>query len=363
MIPVEVGEGLIGAGAVIQAVKDHTRVCIVSDDNVWALYGHFLQEQLEERGVEVQGFYFEAGEERKIWPTVASLQSQIMAWGVDRRAVVVALGGGVVTDVAGFVAATLLRGLDLVMVPTSLLAMVDAAIGSKVGINHDSFKNMIGAFYDPISVIVDPQCCLTLNDAQLREGIVEMIKHGAILDESFFDDLERLVLPIANRQIEVLCGVIEKSIRIKQAVVSADRTEKSTRRCLLNFGHTIGHALESVTGGKISHGEAVALGMVVEAKISFEMGISDRSVLESILSLLRRYQLPLQWPKGIDGKALIAATIQDKKAVGGEVRYVLVERIGSAFQKDGEYVHAVESSLVKNVIEEVSKGDLLLSVR
>jgi 3-dehydroquinate synthase len=256
-------------------------------------------------------------------------------WLAERRAerseAIVSLGGGVVGDLAGFAAATYLRGVPFVQVPTSLLAQVDASIGGKVGINHPRGKNLLGAFYQPLLVLTDPATLLTLPARQRTEGWAEVIKHGVALDAGYFATLEREAKPLLALEPEPLTRIISGSVSLKASVIEADERERDGgRRHLLNYGHTIGHAIESVAGyGLWLHGEAVAAGMMAEATLGLRLGITSPELVTRQAALLARYGLPTR-VEGLSASALLFACLWDKKVRGGRTRWVLPTELGQA---------------------------------
>jgi 3-dehydroquinate synthase len=284
---------------------------------------------LESIGIVASLAVVPAGEQSKSLGQVESLYDELLRVRADRHTLIVALGGGVIGDLAGFVAATYSRGLPLLMVPTTLLAQVDSAVGGKVGVNHPRAKNIIGAFHQPIGVWIDTDHLATLPPRELRCGIAEVVKYGVILDANFFAELERDVDRIVARENRALRSIIARSCELKADVVSRDEREETGLRAVLNFGHTIGHAIEAVAGygGAYQHGEAVAVGMVAEARLARRLGWVDVDVVERIIALLARFGLPTTAP-GLDPDRLIEAMGRDKKNQGGRLRFVLPRRIG-----------------------------------
>jgi 3-dehydroquinate synthase len=271
------------------------------------------------------------GEHEKTRERWARLTDQLLAAGCGRDTTVVALGGGVIGDLAGFVAATYMRGVPVVQVPTTLLAMVDAAVGGKVAVDVPAGKNLVGAFHDPAAVVMDPDVLATLPAEALRGGLAEMLKHGVIADAAYWarllaalDDIAR-----AGAAAEALPGLIADSVRIKAAVVAQDAREGGLRQ-VLNFGHTFAHAIERELDYGIPHGDAVAIGMVLEARLGERLGITAAGTADAIAAAVRRAGLPDALPRhrGLTAAGLLAATSGDKKARGGVARYALPTRIG-----------------------------------
>jgi shikimate kinase / 3-dehydroquinate synthase len=320
------------------------RAFIVTDQNLVFPAAADLAASLKQAGYETDVFALEPGEEFKTLETVGHLYDWLIGARVERRDFVVCLGGGVVTDLGGFVAATVLRGIDFVHVPTSMLAMTDAAIGGKTGADHPRGKNLIGAFAQPRAVIIDPDYLETLPERQRRNGWAEVIKHGFILDPALVDELERKA-GAAEAMMDT--ALIARSVAIKAAVVSEDEREAG-RRTLLNYGHTLGHAIESVTGyGQYLHGEAVAIGMRAVGLMAVELGVLAVGDFDRQQRLIRAYGLPESAP-GLDVDAVIEATLQDKKVSAGAVRWVLLRRLGAA------YVHGpIDAAVVRRAVKAV----------
>ncbi len=302
------------------------RAFILTDATVGPLYGASAAASLGEAGFGTVTVTIPAGEEHKNVATLQSVYDRMLAERVERADFAVCLGGGVVTDLGGFAAATILRGIGFVHVPTTLLGMVDAAIGGKVAVDHPLGKNMVGVFAQPRAVVIDPAVLDTLPERELRAGFAELIKNGLILDEGLVDELE---LRAGGPGSLVAEDLIARSVAIKAAVVSEDEREGG-RRTLLNYGHTIGHAIEAVTGySELLHGEAVAVGMHAAGLMAVELGMLDQAALDRQQALLRAYGLPEHAP-GADLEAVLRATRGDKKVREGSVRWVLLDRIGHA---------------------------------
>jgi len=284
---------------------------------------------LEAVGIETSRLVVPAGEGSKCLARAERLYDALVDRKADRHTAIVAFGGGVVGDLAGFVAATYARGLPFIVVPTTLLAQVDSSVGGKVGINHPRAKNIIGAFHQPAAVWVDTRTLETLPDRELRCGLAEVVKYGVILDRAFFEELEDQAGDILNRQDRALRAIVARSCRLKAGVVSRDEREETGLRAVLNFGHTIGHAIESVAGygGAYQHGEAVAAGMVAEGRLAQRLGWIGPDVVDRLARLLDRFGLPTSAP-GLDPDRLIEAMSRDKKNRGGRPSFVLPRSIG-----------------------------------
>jgi 3-dehydroquinate synthase len=270
------------------------------------------------------------GETSKSLGRAADLYDELVRLRADRHTAVVAVGGGVIGDLAGFVAATYARGLPLVMVPTTLLAMVDSAVGGKVGVNHPRAKNIIGAFHQPVGVWIDTEALGTLPPREVRCGLAEVIKYGVIRDPQFFAFLEENADAIEAGDPSVLRHVVAVSCRLKADVVSKDEREETGLRAILNFGHTIGHAVEAVAGygGAIQHGEAVAIGMAAEARLAERLGWIEPGTTARLIALIERFGLPSAIPPTLDADALIDAMGRDKKNQRGQTRFILPRALG-----------------------------------
>ena len=342
--PVFVGYGLLDKLAQkIKQVGLSGTATVLSDENVFPVYGSRVEQVLSDAGLAVNSFVVPPGEQTKSMDSAIKIYDFLVGQRAERDDIIVALGGGMVGDLAGFVAATFLRGVPWVQVPTSLVAMVDASIGGKVGVNHPEGKNLIGAFYQPDLVVADPQALETLPRRELTSGWAEVIKHGLILDEEFFGFLECNVNRLTELEPELLTRAIARSVAIKAQVVSQDEKEKEGKRTVLNYGHTIAHGLEAATKYKrFLHGEAVAIGMVGAAKLSQRLGLLLPAAAERQRALLGKFGLPtsLRIEAGGSGPgrkrsnlklsmAAISKAMQlDKKVRGKAIRWVLLQDIG-----------------------------------
>jgi 3-dehydroquinate synthase len=309
---------------------------IVADSNTVA-FASAIQHALGTAGITNELATVPAGEASKSLAQASRLYEHMLRLPADRHTTVVALGGGVIGDLAGFVAATFARGVSLFMIPTSLLAQVDSSVGGKVGINLPDAKNIVGAFHQPAGVWIDVAMLNTLPDRELRCGLAEVVKYGAILDEPFFGRLERSVEPILGGDPESLRAIIARSCELKAEVVSKDEREETGLRAVLNFGHTVGHAIEAVEGyeGRFHHGEAVAIGMAAEARLAEYLGWIGPDVVTRIQRLLAAFSLPTAITD-LDHDALLAAMTRDKKNRGGKIRFVLPRQIGRVELTDVE---------------------------
>ena len=341
-----IGRGLAAdLSALVPSDVAPSRILIVSNPSVDSLYGDTLREALEPMECEVLTEVVPEGEEWKTLETVEKLYDRMVEARLDRKSLMVVLGGGVVGDLAGFAAATYMRGIPFVQVPTTLLAQVDSSVGGKVGVDHPLGKNLIGAFYQPIRVCIDPAMLASLPEEQLRNGMAEVIKYGVIADESLFTLLERHSESLPGLDDAVLDDVIRRCCQIKARVVQQDARETTGLRAILNYGHTIGHAVESVTGyTRFSHGEAVSIGMVAAAKMATAMGLISPEVEARQKALLKSAGLPIGI-SGIEPGHIIEAMLTDKKAVGGQARFIVPLAIGQVVVKDNVPADIVEQAL------------------
>ncbi len=327
--PIHVGRGLLGRAELILPHLPTKRVAVVTNTTVGPLYLSTLQATLEGAGVSVLPIVLPDGEQYKNAETLGRIYDALLEARVERKGTLIALGGGVIGDLTGFAAATYLRGVPFVQVPTTLLAQVDSSVGGKTGINHPLGKNMIGAFYQPRLVLADTDTLNTLPDRELAAGLAEVIKYGLIRDAEFFAWLEAHMEDLIRRDPDALTFAILRSCRNKAEVVAADEREGGIR-AILNLGHTFGHAIEAGLGyGVWLHGEAVAAGMVLAADLSRRLGWLTAEDVERVRSLLRRARLPDTAPDlGVERyRALMGL---DKKVEGGRVRFVLLRRVGEA---------------------------------
>jgi 3-dehydroquinate synthase len=308
------------------------KVALVYDANLPVAYRAQVIESLSEDFGRVIECEVPPGEDHKTVETAALLYDKILRAGVDRHTPVLAMGGGVVGDTAGFVAATVLRGVPFVQIPTTLLAMVDASVGGKTGVNHPVGKNLIGAFHQPVAVFADPETLRTLPPRELRGGLAECIKHDVIRDAAGFERLEQDIGRAAALDLEFLTGLIAHNVAIKARVVEADPFEQG-ERAHLNFGHTFGHAIENVSKYGYSHGESVALGMAAAAQLAADLKMLDDASRARIVALIEKAGLPARGLR-LDVDEIVDAMAFDKKAAAGKLRFVLPERIGSVVIRD-----------------------------
>ncbi len=327
--PIYVGAGCLGSlGSRLAETQCGKRVAVVTNSTIANIYLEPTVAALAGAGFDPAVIQIPDGEEHKNLAWLAFVYDRLIDAGVDRGGAVVALGGGVVGDLTGFAAATYLRGIACVQVPTTLLAQIDASIGGKTGINHPAGKNLLGAFKQPRFVLADVDCLHTLPRREFVAGIAEVIKTGAILDEELFRLLEDELPAVLRQDRDLMVRIVRTCCQLKALVVSEDETEGGYR-AILNFGHTVGHAIESLTDYKtFLHGEAVAIGMVAAARISHRLGLCDREVVRRITRLLERCALPVEIPPDLGGEALALAMRTDKKALSGSIKFVCLEGIG-----------------------------------
>jgi len=325
-----IGRGLLTRlPALLRDACPAVRYAVITDSHVEALYGGRIVAALQDAKLPVELLQFPAGEWNKTRETWASLADRMLALEFGRDCGVIALGGGVVGDLAGFVAATYLRGVPYVQVPTSLLAMIDSSIGGKTGVDAPAGKNLVGAFHQPHLVIADLDVLDTLPAVQLAAGMAEAVKHGAIADAAYFAFLEQETAAITARDRDAVERVVRRSVEIKAEVVAADEREgEGGRRAILNFGHTVGHAIEATAKFAVLHGEAVAIGMAYEARLAAALGIAAPATADRVCALLERYGLPLERPATGTVDDLIAAMRHDKKARAWTLRFALPRAVG-----------------------------------
>lgn len=344
---VRIESGLISQlGQAVRKLAPAPTAAIISDTTV---AGHYLQAargSLAAAGYSVVDFVFPAGEASKTIETATAAMTKILNFGIERATPVITLGGGVVGDMGGFVAATLLRGLPFIQVPTTLLSAVDASVGGKVGIDHAAGKNLIGAFHQPRAVLTDINTFKTLPDREVRCGLAECIKHGIIRDHELFAFISQNMAKIMTCDTETMIELVERNVKIKAAVVHEDPYEKGVR-ALLNLGHTFGHAIETVAGYTgILHGEGVALGMVAAANLALARGMLSSDDAEQIKTLIDLAELPTSMPE-IDVARVFEAMGRDKKVEGAKIRLVLPSKIGAAEVvrgvPDDQIIAAIES--------------------
>ncbi len=331
--PIHIGPGLLTRGELVAQHLPQRKVVIITNTVVAPLYLDALQTSLAQQQIAVQSIVLPDGEAYKDWQTLNQVFDALLAHRAERKTTLIALGGGVIGDLAGFAAAVFQRGTPFIQIPTTLLAQVDSSVGGKTAINHPQGKNMIGAFYQPRAVIADTDTLKTLPDRELSAGIAEIVKYGLIGDAGFFSWLEANMDRLMARDPQALTHAIEVACRNKAAVVASDEREEGAR-ALLNLGHTFGHAIESGLGyGKWLHGEAVAAGMVIAARVSQKMGLMDSDAVERTRHLLQRARLPVLGP-ALGADRYLELMGHDKKVESGKIRFILLRGIGDAFISD-----------------------------
>jgi len=313
------------AGEFISQVLPTSRCALITDSNIAPLYAETVETSLEAAGFEVTTIIVPPGEPSKALGFIEEVCDQMIEAGLDRRSAVIALGGGVIGDLAGFVASIFYRGIPHVQVPTTVVAQVDSSLGGKTGVNSRKGKNLLGAFHQPSLVITDVNTLETLPKREFNEGFGEIIKHAAIRDAAMLNDL------LAEGEPD-LGELISRNVKIKARIVAEDEFERHGLRALLNFGHTIGHAIENAAGyGRYLHGEAISLGLVAAARISVKKADLSEESAEKIIAALKAYNLPTTLPADITTEALLAALSRDKKFESGAIRFVVVPELGEAF--------------------------------
>ncbi len=331
------------------------RYIIVTDSHLHNAEGEAMLAIFKRRGLTADLVSFPAGEGSKTRRVRDEIEDAIIDLGAGREAALVALGGGVVGDLVGFVAATFNRGIPYVQVPTTLIGMVDSAIGGKTGINHRAGKNLIGAFHQPAAVYIDVDYLKGLPERHFASGMAEVVKCGVIAGRGLFHLLEARLDRVARRDPELMSRIIEACCRIKARVVMEDPRE-SNRRKILNFGHTIGHALETLSGYRMAHGEAVSIGMVAEARIACRAGLLSAKAASRITELIARLGLPGSIPEAMAPAAILAVARRDKKARLGRIAYALPMRIGAMTNIAGDYGIAVDDALASEVLQEMRQA-------
>jgi 3-dehydroquinate synthase len=321
-------------GLICNKQKWASRYICITDAHVLSLHGEQVQQTLREKGLKIDMIDFPPGEASKDIKTCLSICDQLMAMGADRQSALIALGGGVVGDITGFVASIYMRGIPYIQVPTTLLAQVDSSIGGKTGIDLPFGKNLLGTFYQPKAVFIDLAFLQTLEPQEMKNGLAEVVKYGIIDDPGLFSILETRAQTITNRDMELLQEIVARSCRIKKGVVEIDEQEKGMRR-ILNFGHTIGHAIETESGYSIPHGDAVSMGMVAASILSERMHYLAAGECEKIIALIKAIKLPHRIPANLSPEGIFAHMKGDKKKAGDTLNFVLLKKIGIPFVTDG----------------------------
>ncbi|HEY9429716.1 MAG TPA: 3-dehydroquinate synthase [Gemmatimonadaceae bacterium] len=344
-----VSAGLLDrAGELVRQAAPAHRYAIITDEIVGPLYASRVVESFADARVDV--LTIPTGERHKTRESWSRLTDELLAAGFGRDTTIVALGGGVVGDLAGFVAATFMRGVPVVQLPTTLLAMIDSSVGGKTGVDTPAGKNLVGAFHPPSLVLSDPSALATLPPEQLRSGLAEAIKHGVIADERYF---ERVVgdLPtlLAQPSGPEMLGLISRSVEIKADVVARDEREGGLRKTL-NFGHTLGHAIESESGYRLLHGEAVAIGMVLESVLAERAGVAEAGTARRVRDAVERAGLPASRPEQMNADRVLAATRSDKKARRGTAEFALPRRVGAMAGEETNWAVRIDEDAVLAVL-------------
>ncbi len=345
-----IGEDVIDRAGLTTKVKDETdRYVIVTDSDVNPLYGQRVLERLKETTRPVDIIEIPAGESSKSLETVLGVARRLVELSASRKSLLIALGGGVVGDVTGFVASVYMRSIPYIQIPTTLLAQVDSSVGGKTGVDLPEGKNLVGTFYQPKAVYIDLSVLKTLSDKDFGNGLAEIIKYSIIANHGLFELLEQENAGIKKRDISLMKTLVGRSCKIKAGIVEVDEKESDLRR-VLNFGHTLGHALEAASDYGLSHGEAVAIGMVGAAMISRKLNHLDEDSFARIVGLIKSYGLPTTIRAGMETAQITGFMATDKKAVGGQLHFVLTKAIGVPF-----VTPEVPSGVVVEAIEELKR--------
>ena len=346
--PITIGNGILqDVGSSLRQYNFSSPIALVSNTTVFPLYGAAVSRSLSASGLTCTEIILPDGEEYKTLPHAERILDALLQARLDRKSAIVALGGGVIGDLAGFAASVYMRGIDFIQVPTTLLAQVDSSVGGKTGVNHARGKNMIGTFWQPRLVWIDIDTLVSLPRREFVAGTAEIIKYGIIGDRGLFDFLENFADDVLKLDRNPLRHIIFRSCEIKADVVRRDEREGGLR-AILNFGHTIGHALETATGyTAFLHGEAVAIGMYIEAEIARLMGLIQQDEVLRIRRLISTYGLPSAIPRNIDLEVFFASMKLDKKAVSGAIRFILPDRIGSVALHE-----SVPESVIRKAVEQ-----------
>ncbi len=337
--PVHIGENLLDeTGRICRGALLKGRAALVSDQKVGGLYGERVSEALAKEGFRVSTHLVEPGETSKSFKVAASLCEEFASQGVDRQSFVVALGGGVVGDLAGFAAAIYYRGVPVVQIPTTIMAQVDSSVGGKTGINLSAGKNLVGAFHQPVAVLADTTTLATLGPREWNEGLAEVIKYGVIRERGLLAELREGTSDLPD--------LVRRCVEIKASFVEEDERETTGSRALLNFGHTLGHAIEAVAGyGTLLHGEAVALGMVAAAHVSAQRAGLPENEIDELVGLIKQLELPTKLPTGLSQSEILEKVFTDKKFVHGKIRFVVTPKLGSARLTDDITLEDLQSGL------------------
>jgi 3-dehydroquinate synthase len=345
---IHIGKAIMDrVGLIFNKQKWASRYTCITDSHVLPLHGEQVQQTLREKGLKIDMIDFPAGEASKDIATILRICDQLMAMGADRQSALIALGGGVVGDITGFVASIYMRGIPYIQVPTTLLAQVDSSIGGKTGIDLPGGKNMLGTFYQPKAVFIDLAFLQTLEPQEMENGLAEVVKYGIIDDPGLFGILETKAMAIMHQDMDLLQEIVARSCRIKKGVVEIDEQEKGMRR-ILNFGHTIGHAVETESGYTIPHGDAVSMGMVAASLLSERMHFLAAEERDRIIALIKAIGLPERIPANLSIDGIFSHMKGDKKKAGDALNLVLLKKIGIPFVTNG-----VPEQLIRETIKEL----------
>ncbi len=344
--PIFINDDLLNSPHLIDlGLKESNHHVIITDDNVRLLYASKLMEYLQKNNIHAHLISIAPGEISKTREMATFVQDQLFELGLGRDTCLIALGGGVITDLAGYVAATYCRGIPVIYMPTTLMAMVDASLGGKTGVNTPYGKNLVGVFSQPKAIILDISTLNSLSEPEYLSGFSEVIKHALIFDNEFFEYLSSNADGLMNRDSHLLKKTIEKSCLIKTTIVKQDERESGIR-AICNFGHTIGHALELVTDYSISHGYAVAVGMLVEAYMSVKLGLLSSVEFQRIRNIMDRFSMPLKILSNIALEDIKRAIILDKKSRNKMPMFVTLKRIGETYAPDSQFTISIEESML-----------------
>jgi 3-dehydroquinate synthase len=349
--PVYVAPGLISMiGDLLNNLPRYSNVVIVTSENIWSLHGKKLEDSLDKSGYTADLVLIPDSEDAKSWSEVSQVTEKLLGLGLDRKSLLISFGGGVVGDLTGFVAAIYLRGIDLIQIPTTLLSQVDSSIGGKTAVNHPKGKNLIGAFKQPKFVASDPELLKSLPDRELRSGLAEVIKYGIISDNDLFQYVEENFTNLQKFDLANITQVVRKCTEIKGSYVEKDERDEKGIRADLNYGHTLGHAIETLTKPKMRHGEAIAIGMLFAAKISASLGILNDEVVEKLKTVIESFGLDTSIPV-LKLDAIMQVLDSDKKVEDGSLRFVLPTGIGSS-----PVLRTIEKKIVINELRRVGIG-------